>query len=80
MRFVGALLLLLGLAGLLLSGVTISRPREVARIGNVSLTVQEERRPAIPRPLSVGVLVVGLGLVIVGRRRNAQRTRDASEY
>jgi hypothetical protein len=75
-RNIGIALMLLGLGGFLLSGVTISRPREVARIGSVRVTVQEERRPLVPRPVGVGVLVVGLGLVIAGRRRAGRRTPE----
>lgn len=70
-RNIGIATMLLGLVGLVLSAVTISRPREVARVGTVSLTVQEEQRPLVPRPVGVGVLVVGLGLVVAGRRGRA---------
>jgi hypothetical protein len=77
-RNLGIALMLLGLGGFLLSGVTISRPREVARVGNVSLTVQEERQPLVPRPVGVGVLVVGLGLVLAGRRRGTPDSESAN--
>lgn len=72
MRRVGLLLVVLGIVGVVLSGLTVSNPREVARVGGVRVTIQEERRPMLPRWIGVTALVAGVVLVAAGRRRTPE--------
>lgn len=71
MRRAGMLLIVLGVVAVVLSGVKVSNPREVARVGGVRVTIQEDRRPLLPRWIGVTVLVAGVVLVAAGRPRTA---------
>ena len=75
MRRSGGFLIVVGVLGLALGGITISRPREIARVGPVQLTVQEDRARLIPFWMSGVVLLAGLGLVTADRRRTAASRR-----
>jgi len=78
MRRSGGFLIVVGVLGLALGGITISRPREIARVGPVQLTVQEDRARLIPFWMSGVVLLAGLGLVTADRRR-AEALRPPGE-
>lgn len=73
MRRFGVVLVLLGLVGLLFGGLTLSRPREVARVGSLSVNVQEDRRPLVSPWISGGVILAGLALVLISGRAADRR-------
>ena len=77
MRRLGGFLIVLGVVSLALGGFTISKPRAVARVGPVQLTVQEDRTRLIPFWMSGPVLLVGVGLIAADRRRTAASRRRA---
>lgn len=77
MRRSGGFLIVVGVLGLALGGITISRPRAIARVGPVQLTVQEDRARLIPFWMSGVVLLAGFGLVTADRRRTAASRRRA---
>jgi len=60
----GALLLLLGIAGLVTPVFTTQQTTELARIGELKVQTQEDRPHAIP-PLVSGSAVI-LGIILIG--------------
>jgi hypothetical protein len=70
-RFVvvlGVILLVLGVVGLVHPIFTYHEQEEVAKIGPVKATVNEEKTVQVPAAVSILLLVAGLGLVILGPR------------
>ena len=64
---VGIILILLGAYGLIKGGFTTQK--EVVEVGDVKITAPEEQ--TIPSWASILAIVVGIGVVAVGARRNA---------
>ena len=70
-RFViilGVLFLILGGVGLVHPNFTYHQQEEVAKIGPVRATVNEEKTAQIPLAAAITLLVAGLVLVVVGPR------------
>ena len=70
-RFViilGVILLVLGVIGLVHPTFTYHQQEEVAKIGPVKATVNEEKTAQIPPAVSIALLVAGVGLVLLGPR------------
>ncbi len=68
-RFVmilGVILLVLGVIGLVHPSFNYHQQEEVAKIGPIKATVDEQKTAQIPPALSISLLVVGIGLVLVG--------------
>ena len=59
----GALLLLLGIAGLVAPVFTTQQTTELARIGELKVQTQEERPHAIPPLLSGSAVIIGIILI-----------------
>ena len=64
----GVILLVLGVVGLVHPDFTYHQQEEVAKIGPVKATVNEEKTVQVPAAVSILLLVVGLGLVVLGPR------------
>ena len=64
----GVILLVLGVVGLVHPIFTYHEQEEVAKIGPVKATVNEEKAVQVPASVSILLLVAGLGLVILGPR------------
>jgi hypothetical protein len=70
-RFVvilGVILVLLGVVGLAHPDFTYHQQEEVAKIGPVKATVDQEKTVRIPPAVSIVLLVAGIGLVLFGPR------------
>jgi hypothetical protein len=70
-RFViilGVILLILGVVGLVHPIFIYHQQEEVAKIGAIKATVDEEKTAQIPPAVSITLLVVGIGLVLLGPR------------
>jgi uncharacterized membrane protein HdeD (DUF308 family) len=70
-RFViilGVILLVLGVIGLVHPSFTYHQQEEVAKLGPVKATVDEEKTVQIPPAVSIVLLVAGIGLVLLGPR------------
>jgi uncharacterized membrane protein len=70
-RFVvilGVILFLLGVVGLAHPDFTYHQQEEVAKIGPVKATVDEQKTAHIPTGVSIALLVAGVGLVLLGPR------------
>lgn len=68
MRVIGAILLVLGLAGLLTGGFSFTKETTQAQLGPLSLTVKEKESVNIPQWLSVGAMVAGAVVLVLGFR------------
>jgi hypothetical protein len=64
----GVILLLLGVIGLAHPDFTYHQQEEVAKIGPVKATVDQEKTARIPLAVSIVLLVAGIGLVLLGPR------------
>jgi hypothetical protein len=62
----GLLVLVLGIVGLVHPEFTYHKTEEVAHVGPVRATVNEEKTATVPTAVSVLLLVVGLGLTVLG--------------
>jgi uncharacterized membrane protein HdeD (DUF308 family) len=70
-RFViilGVVLLILGVIGLAHPDFNYHRQEEVAKLGPIKATVDEERTAQIPAAVSITLLVAGIGLLVLGPR------------
>ncbi len=71
-RFVivlGVLLLVLGVIGLVHPSFNYHQKEDVAQIGPIKATVDEEKTLQIPPAVSITLLVAGIGLVVLGPRK-----------
>ncbi len=70
-RFViilGVLLLVLGVIGLVHPSFTYHQQEEVAKVGPIKATMDEEKTAQIPAAVSITLLIAGIGLVVLGPR------------
>ena len=65
----GILLIILGIVGLLVGGVTYTKDKDTADLGPVDITVKQKEYVHIPPALAVVALLGGALLVIAGSRR-----------
>ncbi|MFY3386450.1 hypothetical protein [Paracidovorax sp. MALMAid1276] len=70
MRIVGVLLLVLGLAGFLTGGFSFTKDTTQAKLGPLELTVKEKESVNVPQWLSLGAMVLGGVVLVLGFRRN----------
>ena len=64
----GVILLVLGVIGLVHPSFNYHQQEEVAKIGPIKATVNEEKTAQIPAAVSIVLLVAGIGLVLLGPR------------
>jgi hypothetical protein len=64
----GILLMVAGAVGLIHPRFTYNKTEEVAKIGPVQANVTQEKTVEIPIPLSILVLVTGIGLTVFGTK------------
>lgn len=64
----GVILLVLGVIGLVHPSFNYHQQEEVAKIGPIKATVNEEKTAQIPAAVSIVLLVAGIGLVVLGPR------------
>lgn len=70
-KFIGVLLIVLGILGFAVSGVSFTTTEEVADVGPVEIEKEEEQSIPIG-PIASGVVVVGgIALLVVGFREDA---------
>jgi len=73
-RFVillGVFFLILGVIGLVHPTFNYHQREEVAKIGPIKATVDEQKTAQIPAAASIALLVAGLALVLLGPRRKS---------
>jgi hypothetical protein len=64
----GVILLVLGVVGLVHPSFSYHQQEEVAKLGPIKATVDEERTAQIPAAVSIVLLTVGIVLVVIGPR------------
>ena len=64
----GIVLVALGVAGLAHPNFTYHQKEQVAKLGPIQATVDEEKTAQVPMAVSIGAIAVGLALVIFGSR------------
>ena len=64
----GVIFLVLGVIGLVHPIFNYHQQEEVAKIGPIKATVNEEKSLEIPPAVSITLLVAGIGLVVFGPR------------
>ena len=70
MRIVGVLLLVAGLAGFLTGGFSFTKDTTQAKLGPLELTVKEKESVNIPQWMSLGAMVLGGVILVLGFRKN----------
>ena len=70
MRIVGVLLLVLGLAGFLTGGFSFTKDTTQAKLGPLELTVKEKESVNSPQWMSLGAMVLGGVVLVLGFRKN----------
>ena len=64
----GVIFLVLGVIGLVHPVFNYHQQEEVAKIGPIKATVNEEKSLEIPPAVSITLLIAGIGLVVFGPR------------
>jgi hypothetical protein len=64
----GIILLVLGVIGLVHPSFNYHQQEEVAKIGPIKATVDEQKTAQIPPAVAITVLVAGIGLILLGPR------------
>ena len=65
---VGLLLVVIGLVGVVYGGITYTRSKQVARVGPIEVTTQEQRQIPISPILGGVAIVAGVALIFAVRR------------
>ncbi|MBI2772767.1 MAG: hypothetical protein HYX47_24335 [Burkholderiales bacterium] len=69
LKIIGAALIVLGLAGFFTGGFSFTKQTTAAQIGPLKLNVQERETVNFPQWLSLGAVVLGGVLLVVGFKR-----------
>jgi len=69
LKITGIILVVLGLAGFFTGGFSFTKETTKAQIGPLQLQVQEKESVNVPQWLSLGAVVLGGVLLVVGFKR-----------
>lgn len=69
MIILGLILFLAGIVGLAHPDFTYHQKKEVARVGPIQATVEDENKVSVPRGVSILLLVAGAGLALFASKR-----------
>ncbi|SDN10477.1 hypothetical protein [Polaromonas sp. JS666] len=69
-RITGIVLIVLGLAGFFTGGFSFTKDTTAAKIGPIQLTVKEKESVNIPQWLSLGAIVLGAVVLVVGFKKS----------
>jgi hypothetical protein len=69
MKIIGIVLVVLGVVSLVYGGINYNNSRTVLQMGSVSVTATEHKSLAVPAIVGVVVLIAGVALLAVDRRR-----------
>lgn len=68
-RIVGIVLIVAGVLGFLVGGFSFNQDKTAAKIGPLQLTVKEQKTVDIPPWLSLGAIVLGAVVLVLGARK-----------
>ena len=71
MRIIGALLLVVGLAGFFTGGFSFTKETTQAKLGPLELKVKEKESVNVPQWLSLGAMALGAVVLVLGFRRRS---------
>ena len=66
--FIGVLLVVLGIAGLIVQNVTFTETKEVLNVGPLQLSSEEEHNVPIPAIVGFVAVIAGIGMIFASRR------------
>lgn len=69
MKTIGVVLVILGVLALVYGGVTYNKDRTVLEVGSLSVTATEKKSIPVPAVAGVAVLIGGIALLVLGKRR-----------
>jgi hypothetical protein len=69
LAWIGVVLIVLGVAGLVVENLSFTERKTVLDVGPFKVQADEQKVVPIPTIAGVAAIVVGLGLVFMGRRR-----------
>lgn len=69
MKWIGVVLVILGIVALIYSGIGYNRQRTVVDVGGIKATVTEHKTIAIAPVAGAISLIGGVALLVVGKRR-----------
>ncbi len=69
-RIAGIILIVIGLAGFFTGGFSFTKEKTAAKVGPLELTVKDKESVNIPQWLSIGAVVLGGVLLVVGFKKN----------
>jgi len=70
MKILGIVLVVIGVLALIYGGVTYNKDKTVLQIGSMNVTATEHKSIPIPAVVGVAVLLGGVALLVVGKRRS----------
>ncbi|MFO1058525.1 MAG: hypothetical protein U1E53_16350 [Dongiaceae bacterium] len=66
---IGVILILIGIVALAFQTISFTTKEQVAKVGPIEATTENQHNVALPPILGVVAIVIGGGLVFAGRRR-----------
>ncbi|MBS0524656.1 MAG: hypothetical protein JSS04_13595 [Proteobacteria bacterium] len=69
LAIIGIVLIVLGVAGLVVENVSFTERKTVLDVGPLKVQADEQKVVPIPTIAGIAAIVVGLGLVFMGRKR-----------
>jgi hypothetical protein len=69
LAWIGVVLIVLGVIGLVVENVSFTERKTVLDVGPLKVQADEQKIVPIPTIAGVAAIVVGLGLVFMGRKR-----------
>jgi uncharacterized membrane protein YidH (DUF202 family) len=70
MKTLGVVLVVVGILTLVYGGISYNKNRTVLQIGSMNVTATEHKSIPIPAVAGVAVLICGVALLVVGKRRS----------
>jgi uncharacterized membrane protein YidH (DUF202 family) len=67
-KVVAVILIAAGVLGLMYGKVSYTKEKHQAKVGPIEFTLKDKQSLAIPVWASVGVIVLGVGILLVGRK------------
>ncbi len=69
MKNIGIVLVVLGVLALIYGGINYNKERTVLQMGSMSVTATEHKSIPVPAVVGAVVLIGGVALLVVGKRR-----------
>jgi hypothetical protein len=68
LTLIGAVLVMLGIAGLIIQNVTFTENKQVIDIGPLQVRAEEQHKVPIPTIAGIVAVIAGLGMIFAARR------------